>query len=139
MATQKWLSNLSSSTDRMKSGVLAVTVAPGQKAAAQRTKWLQRVTQAADKWAARTGSVTLQDWQNSMVNVGIPRVAQGAQQKQGKMQSFLTDFLPYLQQGVSQIDNMPKVTIEDSIARATAMIRHNANYKRGNSSSGLGG
>ena len=68
-----------------------------------------------------------------MVNVGIPRIAQGAQAKQGKMQSFMTDFLPYLQQGVSRVEGMPSVTLEDNINRAVAMIRHNAQFKRSGS------
>ena len=129
-ATTKWVQRLSASTDSITSGVQNVQQAPGAKAAAQKNKWLQNVQASANKWATRVNSVTLQDWQNAMLNVGVPRIAQGAQQKQGKMQAFMSDFLPYLQTGVSTVERMPSLTLEDGIQRAVAMIRHNANFKR---------
>lgn len=133
-ATQKWVQNLGAATERMTSGAQAVTKAPGAQAAAAKQKWLQRVTASADKFATNVGRVTLQQWQDAYINIGVPRVAQGAQAKQGKMQAFMDEFLPYLQRGVASIDAMPSVTIEDNIARATAMIRYNAKFKRGGAS-----
>ena len=129
-ATQRWVTNLSNSTQAMTAGVNHVTVSPGQSAARAADKWLAKVSQAKDKYARRVGSVTLADWQNSMTSYGIGRVAQGAQAKQGKMQSFMSDYLPYLAAGVSKIDSMPKNTLEDGINRAVAMIRHNAGFQR---------
>lgn len=130
-ATQKWVTNIGQATERITSGVQAVQTAPGQAAAAAHQKWLTRVQESADKWRKRVGSVSLQDWQQSMISVGIPRIAQGAQAKQGKMEAFMNDFLPYLAQGVSRVEGMPSVTLEDNINRAVAMIRHNAQFKRG--------
>lgn len=130
-ATAKWVRNISSATADITKGVQAVQTAPGQAAAAQSQKWLQNIQNAQAKWKARVAAVPLADWQNSMINVGIPRIAQGATAKQGKFTSFMTDFLPYLQQGVAAIDRMPNLTLEDSINRATAMIRHNAKFTRG--------
>lgn len=132
-ATAKWLANLSAASGRMQSGAMGVTKAPGVAAAAAADKWLAKVTASKAKFAARVSSVSLQDWQNSYINVGIPRVAQGAQAKQAKVQSFFDEFLPYLQRGMATIDNMPSVTLEDGIARASAMIRYNAKFKRGQS------
>jgi hypothetical protein len=129
-ATTRWVTGMSNSTTAMQRGVAAVTVSPGQKAAAAADKWLMKVTGARDKFARRVGSVSLQDWQNAMTTYGINRVAQGAQSKQAKMASFMADYLPYLQQGVNKIDAMPKNTLEDGIARAVAMIQHNAAYQR---------
>lgn len=129
-ATQKWLTNIGSATDRMKSGALSVQKAPGAAAAAAADKWLARVQQAKQKFATNVGRVSLQDWQNAYINVGIPRVSQGAQAKQAKYQQAMADFLPYLSAGVAKIDAMPSVTLQDSINRATAMIQHNAAYKR---------
>jgi hypothetical protein len=114
----------------MQSGAMAVQTAPGQAAAAAADKWLAKVTAAKAKFAARVSSVSLQDWQNSYINVGIPRVAQGAQAKQAKVTSFFDQFLPYLSAGLQTIDKMPSVTLEDGIARASAMIRYNAKFKR---------
>lgn len=130
-ATAKWVSNLSGATERMTAGANSVTTAPGQLAAAAADKWLARVTASKAKFAANVSKVSLQSWQNSYINIGIPRVAQGAQAKQDKMQAFMADFLPYLANGVAQIDKMPSTTLQDGIARATAMITYNAKYRRG--------
>lgn len=130
MATTKWLQNIGTATERMKQGAMNVTTAPGQKAAAAADKWLQRVQQSQAKYKNNVSRVSLQQWQDAYVNVGIPRVSQGAQAKQAKYNAAMADFLPYLAQGVAKIDAMPKVTLQDSIARATAMIQHNANYVR---------
>lgn len=129
-ATAKWLSGLQNASARMAAGADAVTVAPGQAAAAASAKWLAKVTAAQQKFATNVARVSLADWQNSYKTIGIPRVAQGAQQKQGKVTAFMDQFLPYLQTGLQTIDKMPSTTLEDGIARATAMIRYNAKFKR---------
>lgn len=135
-ATEKWVTNIGQATARITSGVQAVQTSPGQQAAAAHQKWLTRVQESADKWRQRVGSVSLQDWQNAMINVGIPRIAQGAQAKQAKMEAFMNDFLPYLSQGVQRVEGMPSVTLEDNINRAVAMIRHNSQFKRGGAGGG---
>lgn len=129
-ATAKWVQRLGQSTQQITDGVNRVTVAPGSKAAAAKVLWAQRVAAAQDKWAARVGAVSLQSWQQSMINVGIPRVASGAQAKQGKVQDFMSQFLPHLDAGVAKVKSMPKGDINASIARAVAMIQHNASFKR---------
>lgn len=130
-ATAKWLQNLSAASARMAAGADRVTEAPGMKAARAADKWLARVTASKDKFARNAGRVTLEEWKNAYKTVGVPRVAQGAQMKQHKMQDFLTDYLAYLARGAATIDAMPSVTLEDGIARATAQIRYNAKYVRG--------
>lgn len=129
-AVNKWLTGISGATDRMTQGAQNVQTAPGVAAAAAADKWLQRVTAAKPKFIANVKAVSLQDWQNSFINIGIPRVAQGAQAKQGKVLNFMNQWLPYLQTGLQTIDKMPSTTLEDGIARATAMIRYNAKFKR---------
>lgn len=130
-ATEKWVRGLQGAADRMTSGAQAVTKAPGLAAAAAKQKWLQRVTAAADKFATNVAAVSLQSWQRSYIDIGVPRVAQGAQAKQQKMLDFQTQFLPFLARGVATIDAMPNVTLEDGIARSSAMIRYNAKFKKG--------
>lgn len=133
-AVAKWLSGISAAQDRMQAGAMAVQTAPGQLAAQAADKWLAKVTQAKAKFAANVSAVSLQSWQQSYVNVGIPRVAQGANAKQGKVLNFMNQFLPYLATGLQTIDKMPSTTLEDGIARATAMIRYNAKFTRSTSS-----
>lgn len=129
-AAAKWQQRLSASTQQITDGVNAVTTAPGQQAAASRALWLQRVTASADKWARNVGAVSLEQWKQSMITVGIPRVATGASAKVGKVESFMTQFLPYVESGAARVRAMPKGDINASIARATAMIQHNAGFKR---------
>jgi hypothetical protein len=129
-ATTKWLNNINTAGDRMKTGAMNVQVAPGQKAAAAADKWLMRVQQSQAKYKNNVSRVSLQEWQNAYITVGIPRVSQGAAAKQAKYTAAMADFIPYLTQGVAKIDAMPKVTLQDSIARAVAMINHNAAYVR---------
>ena len=130
-AQAKWSQNLQASTQLMAERVAAVTESPGAKAARASQLWLQKVSQSRDKFARNVGRVTLQDWQQSMTQIGIPRVAQGAQQKAPKVGAFMSEFLPHLAQGVAQVERMPKGTVEDGIARAAQMIRWNASFKRG--------
>lgn len=133
-ATAKWLTNLSAASDRMQTGAMAVQTAPGQLAAQAADKWLAKVTAAKQKFATNVGAVSLQSWQQSYVNVGIPRVAQGANAKQQKVTNFMNQFLPYLATGLQTIDKMPSTTLEDGIARATAMIRYNSKFVRSTAS-----
>lgn len=129
-AATKWSTRLQNATQDIQTGVQNVTEAPGIAAARQKQLWVTKVTQSADKWARRVSSVSLPDWQTSMVQKGIPRIAGGAQAAVPKVTAFMQDFLPYVDQGVQQIKNMPKGGVEQGIARAAAMIRHNAGYVR---------
>lgn len=126
--TAKWVNNLSNATSSITAGVNAVSQAPGQLAANQVNTWLARIQQSAQKWATNVAAVSLADWKNAMINVGIPRIAQGAQAKQSKYLAFAQKFYPYVEQGQAQVKAMPKVTLQDGINRAVAMIKHNAAY-----------
>jgi len=114
---------------------MAVTTAPGTLAAQSADKWLAKVTASKNKFAANSAAVTLQQWQNAYINTGLPRVSQGAQDKQGKYTAAMNQFLPYMAQGLQAIDKMPNNTLEDAIARATAMIRWNSKFTKNASAS----
>ncbi len=126
----KWQRNLGAATQSITDGVNAVTEAPGAKAARQKAFWLQRVNDAADKWARNVGLVTLDEWKSAMINVGIPRVATGAAAKVGKVESFMTEFLPYVNDAAARVRSMPKGGEANAIARAAAMIQANMKFKR---------
>jgi len=130
-ATKKWVQNLSASSESITRGVQGVTVAPGVAAGNAMQLWLNRIQQSADKWKRNVSAVSLQDWQNAMLTYGIPRIAQGAQAKQGKFERFASSFFPHLQIGMDKVKAMPKGDIGASIARATTMIQHNHAYRRG--------
>lgn len=128
----KWRDRLSGATTEITNGVNAVNTAPGQLAAAQVDVWLANTQAARDKWRTNVARVSLEDWRTKMINVGIPRVAQGASANVGKVQAFMTEFLPFLDRGVAQIRSQyPRGTLEQNINRATQMMRYNATFKRG--------
>ena len=132
-AQAKWLSRLSGATQEIRDGVNRVTTAPGQLAAAKKQKWLSAVTQSADKWAHNVSLVTLEQWKNSMLNYGVDRVASGAQAKQDKVGAFMTQFLPFLNNGLQRIKSMPDTTPEQRIQRMIAMVNYTSTFKRGQS------
>lgn len=126
----KWAQNLSGSTESIRQGVARVTEAPGVAAARQRALWLQRVQASQEKWARNVSRVTAGEWQQAMLDKGLPRIASGAQAAQPKMAAFLSEFLPHVEAGAAQVRAMPKGGVEEGIARAAAMIRHNAQFRR---------
>lgn len=125
----RWAANLSGATAQITAGVNAVTRAPGQAAAANVQVWLARVQASAQKWQTNVGKVTLPEWQRAMTEKGIPRIAQGAQANKDKVLAFNQKFYPHLQAGMAKVNNMPKVTLQDNVQRAVAMIMHNASFK----------
>lgn len=130
LSGQKWKDNLIASAPSIKAGVMAVTVAPGQLAAAQADVWIQNTTAAKQKWIDRV-KVPLDVWQSATIDKGIQRIQQGATTAQPKMVAFLTNFLPHVERGVQQMRaQLPRGGIEQNIARAVFMMRWNATYTR---------
>jgi hypothetical protein len=129
-ATAKWAQRLSGATAEITAGIQRVTEAPGMKAAAKKQKWIQAVQASQDKWERNVRAVSLETWKSLFLAVGVPRIAQGAQAKQGKYTAFARQFFPYLEQGVQRVSAMPDTTFEERINKAVAMMRHNHDFKR---------
>lgn len=127
-ASAAWAQRLAGSTDRINRGVQGVTTAPGQAAARQKAVWAQNVQAAQDKWASRVASVSLPDWQQAMATKGVPRIAQGAQAAQPKMEAFMGQLLPHIQAGLGSLP--ARGTLDQNIGRATQWIRHMSNFQR---------
>lgn len=115
----KWKERLSNATEEMTDGVRAVTVAPGVQAAAKQETMKARLMEAitSGKWARNVQKKSLSEWQADMINVGIPRVSQGAAEKIGKVEKFMTKFLPFVEGVSKQIKAMPNATKADRKAR----------------------
>jgi len=127
--TQKWVTRLSAATSDVAAGIAKVTQAPGQKAAQNYQKYQNNVQAAFPKWKNNVAAVSLQSWQQA-ATAGTQRIAQGAQQKQGKYQDFAQQFYPFLDANVAKVNSMPNATFEDRVQRAVQMMRLNANFKR---------
>jgi hypothetical protein len=123
-----WANRLQASQTEIAAGVNAVTEAPGVRAARNQAGYLAGVQNSVAKWARNTSAVTLSDWQQSMINKGIPRVGPGAQAAIPKMTAFMSKWLPYVEQAAQTVRAMPNVTLQDGIARAVAQIQANANF-----------
>ena len=135
-ATAKWLEKLSAAGPTIEAGVARLTESPGVAAAREKVKWATRVRESEAEWAQRVGSVSLADWQKSMKDVGIGRIAQGAQAKQNKMLAFSTEFYPFLEQVRSRIKAMPSTTPQQRIARMVANAEAIRGFKRTGTSAG---
>jgi hypothetical protein len=124
----QWASRLAGSTQRIKDGVNAVSVAPGQAAARQKDVWAQNVAASKDKWAGRVASVSLSDWQQAMNEKGSARIGAGAQAAQPKFAQFMGQLLPHI---ASTKASLPaRGNLDQNIARAAAFARGMATFSR---------
>lgn len=109
----------------LRRGVAAVTEAPGAKAANKADKMRAKLVEAIDsgKWQKRVGAVTLEDWKKAMLDKGVARVPAGVDAAADKTKKFAGQLLAHEATLKEEVDQMPDLTLEDSIARATAWIR----------------
>lgn len=117
---QRWASQLGAAGQKITEGVQAVTVAPGQAAARQKSVYLGNVQASADKWARNTAAVSLSDWQQAMINKGASRVGSGAQAAIPKMTTFLQKFLPHVESVKNSLP--PRGNYDQNKQRALAMM-----------------
>jgi len=128
----KWQARLQQSSQEMAAGVQRVQVSPGQAAAAKRQKWVQAITdpKTQDKWARNVQSVSLSQWQQRMIDVGIPRVAQGAAAAQQKTEQAFSSLLSYIDNVQQQVRSMDDTTYEAREQRMIANARLMRQYQR---------
>ena len=65
-----------------------------------------------------------------MKDKGIPRYGTGVQQALPKMQAFMGEFLPFLDNLSATVQAMPSLTLEQNIARVVTQVRGAAQFKR---------
>ncbi len=130
----KWVRNLSASTQSIQNGVNAVTEAPSTAAIAAIPRMLAGIQEAAASGKIEAGlrRVSLEDWRSKMIEKGIPRIASGAQSAKSNVTDFWQSFLPWLESGQRKLESMPRGDLEQNIARAIEMMRHNSQFRRSN-------
>jgi len=126
VTTAKWLANYQGASQAMTDGANAVTVAPGQLAAAQVQKWITKLQASQNKWVERVGNVTLAEWKQSYISLGIQRGQAGAASKQANFTNFYTQYYAFLNSVLPQIQQMPTTNLQQSIAKMTAMVTASA-------------
>lgn len=121
----RWGTGLTGSIERMRTGVEAVTVAPGVSAAAKADKWHAAISRADTKakWKARVGAVPLDVWQAAMINKGLNRIADGVENAAPKMEAFGTKLIAHQNRLLTEMDGLADITLEDSIKRMTYWVR----------------
>jgi hypothetical protein len=122
---EKWKRRLSQSTEDIRRGVNKVTQAPGAQAAQQQEAMLRNVTESvtSGRWGRKVAAVTLDQWKGAALDKGLARIPSGAQAAEQKMARVATTLLPAVDAAAQKARAMPKVTLEDSIARAASFIR----------------
>jgi len=128
-AAATWAQRLGASGPKWAAGVNSVTVAPGQLAARAKNLWLTNVTAAADRFAANSAKVSLQEWQQATVSKGQPRLASGATAAQPKVEAAFAKLFPAIQSAVNALP--PRGDIEANINRAAMFARAMHAYKTG--------
>lgn len=129
---EKWSQRMQSAGQAYAQGIDRVSESPTQKAAANVQGYLQGVQDAVNsgKFVAGLNRVSLQDWKNAAKTNGAQRLGSGAALARPKVQAFLQQFLPVLQNNVAQVKSMPNATYEQRKARALAMMDLNHQFKR---------
>ena len=127
---KKWNDRLSNNTQAVKDGIDRVTENPMAKAAAKEDKWFAGIQKAksSGRWKRGLLATSLESWKTKARDIGADRIPAGAAAAEGKMTSFYGKLLPFEEKLQTQIRSMPDVTIQDSIARATAWINGMANF-----------
>ncbi len=130
---EKHARNLKASIPDVRRGVERVTESPTEKAAAQSDKYLAGIQAAVSsgKWQAGLRRVTLADWKSKMLDKGVARISTGIDAAKSKVISFASELLPFEATLQAQIETMPDMTLEDSIARTTAWMRGMTEFRQG--------
>lgn len=117
----KWSQRLTAAIPDIVAGVNAVTVSPGQQAAAAADTWASNVQNAKSKFARNVAKVDLNTWKTVTAAKDQARIADGATQGQPKMANAMAKLLPYINQ---QVNSLPaRGNLEANIARSAAFIR----------------
>lgn len=129
-AAQRWQSAASTAQTRYTEGVQGTNVDPTALAAAQANKMLQGVQQAvtSGRWQRRLAEVGAAGWKSATL-AKANNYSTGINASGPKYQQGYGAFAAYMQPYQNQINSMPKNSLADSIARATAWIQNAANYR----------
>ncbi len=131
-AADKWKRRLQASTEDIRIGVTAVTEAPTELAAQAADKYLAGVQAAVatGKYQRGLRRVSLQDWKDATLGKGLQRIASGAEAAVPKVTAFMQQLIPFEERLMAEVDAMPNLTLEDSIARMGFWARGMAAFEQ---------
>lgn len=129
---QRWATGLRAAGPKYAASIMAMTVNPMAKAAANPDKYLAGVQAAVanGKWQNGLLAVSFSDWKQQTASTGATALAAGATKAIPKVQAFMTQFLPYAAQVSARVQSMPNDgSLQASIDRATAAITLMSQFK----------
>lgn len=126
----KWARNAAAAGQSYEEGINAVQEAPTHKAAAAVDRYVAGVNRAAadGKFQAGLMRVTLAAWKNAAISKGKNRLQSGVTAAKDKMQSFLAEFLPYVEQVKQSLP--PRGDFAQNMARMNANAEALHNFRR---------
>lgn len=130
---QRWVAGATGAAQRYKEGVDNTTKDPTALAVAQvnklQTNFIASIT--SGRWQRALQAVGRAGWQAAVDAKGAANYATGVQAGAQKYQEKIAPVLAYEASLQQRIQAMPKATLADSIARASAWITGMAQYKTG--------
>jgi hypothetical protein len=128
---QKWARGMTGSVQSIKDGVQAMTENPMAKAAARQDAYVAGVQRAVDNGKYRDGllSVSFEEWKRSTAEKGTQRIASGVTAASDKMTKFFDQLLPFTARVSAEIDQMPKGSESDNMARMVANFQKMSQFK----------
>lgn len=128
---EKWGRRMKGSTEDMRNGISNVKTAPGEMAAKQVALMKANLLKSIEDgtWERNVRKVGLVEWQEKMLNKGLPRVAAGVDAAQPKQVGMATKLLAAVDATVAEVNQTPRGTLEDNINRMTTFARGMAKRK----------
>lgn len=120
-AGQDWLNSINDVQD-----------SPMAAAAAKQQKMLTNLTASvtSGKWAAGLLAVSTQAWQQACATKGQARYGAGVAAAKDKILAFQTQWQPFVTAQAAKVNQMPDLTLEDRLNKASAMGRALAGFSR---------
>ena len=130
--TLKQANRLKSSTPEIRAGIERVTTSPTALAAGKIQKMRANLLAKIDDGTVekQLRAVTLDQWKTRAATTGVNRISEGIDNAHDKQVAFYSKLLPAQDALKKQIDAMPDLTLEDSIARMTAFTRGMAKFRK---------
>lgn len=123
-AHDKWKNNVTNAIPYVKAGVMRVTESPMVKSAEAEDKWFANIQKAHNSGKRKRAllNVSLEEWKDKTANVGADRISAGAAAAERKQTAFYEKLFPFEEALQAKVNKMANVSLQDSIARATAWI-----------------
>jgi len=124
--SEKWARRTKAAVTDVVAGINRVTESPAAKAVAKQDKMLANLTASVQDgtWAKRLSGVSLDDWKTKTAAKVAERLAGGVDGAAAKRQKFDTWLVGTLNEVLPKINDMPDLTIEDSVNRVRTFMEH---------------